>query len=51
MPSKNHSFLVLIAGIAGNQHQKLDISGAATPLPNPHRVVLLLKSINLNMVY
>jgi hypothetical protein len=26
-PSKNHSFLVLVAGFAGHEHQKTEISG------------------------
>jgi len=33
-PSKNHSFLVLVAGFAGNEHQKTEISGRLR-LPEP----------------
>jgi hypothetical protein len=37
-PSKNRSFLVLVAGNAGNEHQKIEISGRRC-LPEPlHRV-------------
>src|SRR6186713_646588 len=36
-PSKNHYFLVLVAGFAGNEHQKIEISGRLR-LPEPlHR--------------
>jgi hypothetical protein len=37
-PPNNHPFLVLVAGKPGNKHQKMEISGEALPLPNPHRV-------------
>jgi hypothetical protein len=34
MPSKNHLFLVLFAGFAGKEHQKIEISGMLR-LPEP----------------
>jgi hypothetical protein len=34
MPSKNHPFLVLVAGKAGNEHQKKEDLGEAS-LPEP----------------
>jgi len=36
-PSKKHSFLVLIAGKAGNQHQKMEISRRPGALWAPPR--------------
>ena len=45
MPFKNHSFLVVVAGIAGNHHQKKEISGRRC-LPEPlHRVSCVSKVI------
>ena len=34
-PSKNHSFLVLVAGFAGHEHQKIESLGRRC-LPKPH---------------
>ena len=46
MPAKNHCFLVVIAGKAGNNHQKVKISGRLR-LPEPlHRVSRVIEMIN-----
>jgi hypothetical protein len=37
VPSKNHPFLVLVAGKAGNEHEKIETLGRRSR-PKPHRV-------------
>ena len=47
MPSKNHPFLVVVAGCAGNDHEKMEILGRlGLPKPNLAKVLKRWNSAN-----
>jgi hypothetical protein len=46
-PSKNLSFLVVVAGFASNDHQKIEISGRQR-LPEPHHYI---RPVNKGLYY
>ena len=45
MPSKNHSFRVVVAGFAGNDHAKMEILGRLCLPKTLHRVRLVKREV------